>query len=290
MTARERAGGTFRRNDSLGLGPGQLFGGRKDVLLHQRGRFAEVCDSDRAAGTVVRAGGGDHPGVHRQLVGQVGEQRQRANIVGRHSVRGGDQAGGRLSDGGVVAIADVVRFDAAGQERGGRGRVGERQSAVDPLGRIGQRFGVRSQGLQPVLAGRKPSFDAVTPTASSAAIRTTATNAIRPGVDPRKSTTGRSDSSGSTSRDSSSVCVCWPASSPLCTRHHLVAGWARTRGTGLDPTPDGSHGNPSETCCGGGCWTQYPARTGTLPLLRPLPANGLSTSSVGLPSSSPADA
>ena len=82
---------------------------------------------------------------------EVGEQRQRVNIVGRHAVRGGDQTGGRLSDGGVVAIADVVRFDAAGQERGGRGRVGERQSAVDPLCCIGQRFGVRSQGLQPAL-------------------------------------------------------------------------------------------------------------------------------------------
>ena len=70
------------------------------------------------------------------------------NIVGRHAVRGGDQAGGRLSDGGVVAIANVMRFDAAGQERGGRGRVGERESAVDPLCCIGQRFGVRSQGLQ----------------------------------------------------------------------------------------------------------------------------------------------
>ena len=76
MTARERAGGSFRRHDGLGLGPVQLLGGRKDVPLHQRGRFAEVCDSDRAPRTVVGAGGGDHPGVHRELVGQVREQRQ----------------------------------------------------------------------------------------------------------------------------------------------------------------------------------------------------------------------
>src|SRR5262249_18211537 len=88
---------------------------------------------------------------HGQLVGQVGEQRQRVNIVGRHSVRGGDQAGGRLPDGGVVAISDIVRFEAAGQERGGRNRVRERRSAVYPLCGIGQWFGMRSQGLQPPL-------------------------------------------------------------------------------------------------------------------------------------------
>jgi hypothetical protein len=41
-----------------------------------------------------------------------------------------------------------VRFDAAGKERGGRGRVGKRESAVDPLCCVSQRFGVRSQGLQ----------------------------------------------------------------------------------------------------------------------------------------------
>jgi hypothetical protein len=74
----------------------------------------------------------------------------------------------------------------------------------------------------------------VAPTASSAATRATAISTIRPGVALKKSTIGRSDSSESMSTDSSSVCVRWRASSPLCTRHHLVARWARTD---LDPAP-----------------------------------------------------
>ena len=71
-----RTGGASRRDDGVGLGSIQPFGGRQDVMLHQRGRFAEVGDSDRPSGAVVRTSSGHHPGVQRQLVGQVGEQRQ----------------------------------------------------------------------------------------------------------------------------------------------------------------------------------------------------------------------
>ncbi len=141
----------FRRCDGVGLVPVQLLGVRQDGLLQQRGGSAEVGNADGATIAVARPRCRHHPGVDGQLVGQVGQQRQRVDVVGRHAVRRGDQARGRLPDCGVVAVADVARFDAAGQKRGGRGRVGRRQRAVDPLRGIGQWLGVRAQIAQALL-------------------------------------------------------------------------------------------------------------------------------------------
>jgi hypothetical protein len=75
--------------------------------------LTDVGDSDRPSRTVVGAGGSDHPGVYSEPVGQAGQQRERANSVGQHAVRGGYQTSRHLTDRLVVAVADILRFDAA---------------------------------------------------------------------------------------------------------------------------------------------------------------------------------